>query len=509
MSDTSTRILKNTSFLYGKMITTFVVALYSARVCLNVLGASDYGLYTLIAGVIFMFGFLQDTLTRSTLRYLCYYKTQNNILYQTKVYSISIFLHLAIALVIIINLLLVTNFLFSGFLKIDPDRIYAAKMVYFCMIASFSFTVMSVPYDSVLNANEDMLYYSLVGIIENILKLGLAFYLPFVEYDPLIFFSVVSAFITILSLLVKRIYCHMKYEECKIGIRYYDKKLAAKMVSYAGWNFLTSISSLISFNMMPILLNRFFGTIANAAQGVAGMVNGNLTAFSTNMLKALNPTIAKTGSGNDIARMLRFGFTGSKLAFLITGILSLPILIECPYVLRIWLINVPAWTTVFCVLLIIRSLSDQLITVFSDCVYANEDIKDYCIAKSIFNILPIFIVYISFKFGAGPYVLYIALFICWELLGGIVIIYYTKKMYGLNLGEYCTSLIIPCLSSFAIACIFGFMVVYTIDESFYRLILTTSVSVLVLLIISWYYVFDQNERVLVGQMLTGFRNRFL
>ena len=33
MSDTSTRILKNTSFLYGKMITTFVVALYTARVC--------------------------------------------------------------------------------------------------------------------------------------------------------------------------------------------------------------------------------------------------------------------------------------------------------------------------------------------------------------------------------------------------------------------------------------------------------------------------------------------
>ena len=195
------------------MITTFVVALYTARVCLNVLGASDYGLFTLIAGVIFMFGFLQDTLTRSTLRYLCYYKTQNNILYQTKVYSISIFLHLAIALVIIFNLLLVTNFLFSGFLKIDPDRIYAAKMVYFCMIASFSFTVMSVPYDSVLNANEDMLYYSLVGIIENVLKLGLALYLPFVESDPLIFFSVVSACITILSLLVKRFYCHLKYEE--------------------------------------------------------------------------------------------------------------------------------------------------------------------------------------------------------------------------------------------------------------------------------------------------------
>ena len=82
-------------------------------------------------------------------------------------------------------------------------------------------------------------------------------------------------------------------------------------------------------------------------------------------------------------------------------------------------------------------------------------------------------------------------------------------MYGLNLREYCTTLLIPCLSSFAIACIFGFMVVFTIDESFYRLVLTTSVSVLVLLIISWYYVFDQNERVLVGQMLTGFRNRFL
>ena len=57
MPETSTntsRIAKNTLLLYFRMLLTMGVSLYTVRVVLNVLGAEDYGIYNVVAGVVAM-----------------------------------------------------------------------------------------------------------------------------------------------------------------------------------------------------------------------------------------------------------------------------------------------------------------------------------------------------------------------------------------------------------------------------------------------------------------------
>ena len=48
------RIAKNTVLLYFRMALTMLVALYTSRVILEVLGASDYGLYNVVGCVVTM-----------------------------------------------------------------------------------------------------------------------------------------------------------------------------------------------------------------------------------------------------------------------------------------------------------------------------------------------------------------------------------------------------------------------------------------------------------------------
>lgn len=504
----STRVVRNTTYLYVKMVVSMLISLYTARVFLNVLGASDYGLYTLIAGVIFMLGFFQDMLTRATLRYLCFYKANEDLLNQRKVYSISMMFHIGIAIIIALNLILLMDFLFSGFLNIDVDRVQTARKVYYFMIASFVFTVMTVPYDSVLNANEDMLYYSIVGIIESVLKLALALYLPYANIDKLFFFSLVTAIITVLSLIVKRIYCHLKYSECKVKWAYFDKIIARNMVTYAGWNFLTSISSLVAFNAMPVVLNIFFGTIANAAQGIASQINGVMTSFSTNIQKALSPVITKTGSGRtDIDTMKQFALSGSKISFLILAFLSVPVIIECPFILKVWLVNVPQWAAIFSVLLLIRTITNQLVSVYADCVYASENIKNYCIIKSVLNILPVILVYMLFKYGAAPYMLYVALFLCWELMGGIVVIYYNRRLYGQDIKAYFHHLLLPCMTVLTMCIALGYAVDTVLSESLYRLLLNIIISSLTIAVLSWKMVLDDKEKSMIIGVYTKMSSR--
>lgn len=482
------------------MIITTIISLYTARVFLNVLGASDFGLYTLVSGVIFMFGFLQGTLTRACLRYFCFYKAQDDIQSQKKVFSISIILHVIISIIIMIGLLLVTDFLFSGFLNIDEDRLEAARYVYLIMIASLIFAILATPYDSVLNANENMKSYSIIGMAESILKLVLALCLPYILYDKLIFYALFLCLITLLSLFAKIVICHTKYEECSFKYVYIDKQIAKDMVGYAGWNLLTLVTSVVSFNSMPVFLNTFFGTVVNAAQGIAAQINGVLTSFSTNMIKALNPVITKSEGGNDVEKMLMFAHTGSKLSFLILCFFAVPIIVECPFILKLWLVNVPEWTSIFCIMLLIRSLFYQLTTVYTDCIYASTNIRNYCIIKSILNLLPLIFVYLSFKAGGKPYMIYIILFIFWELLGGIVVIHYNINMYHLKINRYIKSVLIPCVLMLLFELIAGYGFTLLFDSSWSRLAVNTVTVSILFVFLSWFLILTRTERLLVMEI---------
>ena len=61
MASTS-RIAKNTIALYFRQILIMLVSLYTVRVVLNTIGAEDYGVYNVVAGVVTMFGFLSGAM---------------------------------------------------------------------------------------------------------------------------------------------------------------------------------------------------------------------------------------------------------------------------------------------------------------------------------------------------------------------------------------------------------------------------------------------------------------
>ncbi len=56
-SDDNKRIAKNTLFLYLRMFVMMLTALFTSRIVLDVLGASDYGLNNIIGGVVVLFSF--------------------------------------------------------------------------------------------------------------------------------------------------------------------------------------------------------------------------------------------------------------------------------------------------------------------------------------------------------------------------------------------------------------------------------------------------------------------
>jgi hypothetical protein len=66
------QIAKNTIFLYIRMMLVMIVSLFTSRIILNTLGMTDYGLNNVIAGVITLFAFLNNSLGAATSRFLTF-----------------------------------------------------------------------------------------------------------------------------------------------------------------------------------------------------------------------------------------------------------------------------------------------------------------------------------------------------------------------------------------------------------------------------------------------------
>lgn len=438
MSSTANRVIKNTGFLYAKMGITMFISLYTTRLILNSLGASDFGIFNIVGGAISMLGFLNVAMASATQRFMSYSEGEGDKEKQKSIFNVSFILHLIISFILGVALLISGYFFFNGILNIPEDRIFAAKVVYGSLIVSTMFTVMTVPYDAAMNAHENMKYYAIVGVFESLLKLAVAITCVYTNYDKLIVYGALMACIPLITLSIMRIYCHKNYEECVISPQiYFNKLIMREMTSFAGWNFFQSFAAIVTNYGSAIIINMFFGTIVNAAQGVSNQICGQLMALTTTMTKAINPVIVKAAGGKDNDKVITYAYSSSKATYFITSLLAIPAIITMPDLLTLWLKNVPQYAVFFAQCQLIISLCEQSTQGFNSAIIASGKIKGYSITKSITKFMYLPIVYILFKFNVSIIIAYFILVFIQGIINGLIVpLIYLRKIYRLHLSVY-------------------------------------------------------------------------
>jgi len=505
---TPSRVIRNTGYLYIKMAISIIISLYSTRILLQALGTSDFGIFTIVGGTIAMLGFLNSSMANATQRFMSFAEGESSEERKLKVFNVSMILHIIIAFLTSVILLIAFFPLFNGVLSIESSRIFAAKIVYLSLVVSSIFAIVNVPYDAVMTAHENMLFYSILGVVESILKLLIAFFCLSYYGDKLILYGILISALPLFTLNVMKIYCHMHYSECKYSFRkYYDWALMKEIACFSGWNFLTSISNLLSGQGIGIVLNHYFGTTSNASHGIAQQVNSQLCAFAENMKKALNPVIVKKAGANELDSMNYASLLGCKFGFLLTAIFAIPLIIEMPYVLGLWLKNIPDYAILFCRLQLIQSLVTQSTASIATSIYAQGRIKFYAIWKSIMNIAPIFVTCLIFKIGGGPVWLYIPMILIWGVGGNCIILHYANVLCQQRVKDWLTVVLIPIISVISLMSIGGLICEYFFPMSFFRLILCCFVSTAILLISTWYLGLRKREKILFNDYVKNVKSR--
>lgn len=477
MGQTANKVIKNTGYLYAKLGITMFISLLITRLILNSLGASDYGIFNIIGGVIAMLGFLNAAMATATQRYMNYCEGNGEKEMQKIIFNTGIVLHFAIAFIASIALLVIGYIFFNGVLNIPQDRVMAAKIVYGSLILSTFFTITSVPYDAAVNAHENMKYYAIVGLIESLLKLGVAIIVVFTSADKLIVYGILMAFIPFITRTILRIYCHRHYEECTVSLREYFKKSTAKeMASFAGWNFLITTAHMICFYGKGIILNHFFGPLLNAAHGITNDLNGKFLTFSTHMQKAINPVIAKSEGAGNRKKMLEASMIGNKWLFFVFAIVIIPAFIESKLLLQLWLKNPPAWTLIFVRIQLLQTLISLTTATFHTSILAEGNIALYSKIASSLNITAIAAIWIAFSLDTSPISLYVISFIINGVIFSITQIYFVKRNCGLSIVAFLKKVAFPCFIVFAIPFFITTIVHMNMEERLSRLLVATAVS---------------------------------
>ncbi len=482
-----------------------LVSLYTTRLILNALGASDYGIYNVVGGAIALLGFLHATMSSATQRFMSYYEGVGNREQLKHIFNVSTILHLLVALLLALLLLIVGYVFFYDILNIPDERMGAAKVIYGSLILSTVFTVVSVPYEAVLNAHENMLYYSIVGVVESVLKLTVALIVVQFIGDKLILYGLLMAVIPLISLIIMQMYCHRKYTECIIApLKYWDKSMMKEISSFAGWNFLRTTSRMTSFQGMAIILNVFFGVLVNAAQSIANQISGQLMAFSNTMLKALNPVIVKNEGAQQRESMLKASTIGNKVSFLLFGFFSIPFIVEAPFILKIWLKEVPVYAVMFCRIVLYINSIRQLTVTFPISIGATGQIKQISIVESmlVFFLLPVSAV--AFKMGAPAELIFYILLVI-EVLTGCVRLYYMHKLCDLRYKYFFKNVFWPVIVIYLLTIFITFIIPQLLETSFKRLLISLSISSTLFLTASYFLAFSKEElaiiKTLIGSLL--------
>lgn len=491
--------------LYIRMLFLMIVNLYTSRVILQALGVEDYGVYNAIAGFIAMFSMVSSAIASAISRFITFVLGQGDKDKLKKVFSTAIIIQLTLATIVVVLVEAVGVWFLNTHMTIPDGREVAANWVLQFALVTFVLNLWSTPYNAALIAHEKMAAFAYIGIFEGVANLIIAFMVMYSPFDRLI---VYGAFICLIALITRMIYngyCKKHFDEC-IFKWTFDYNLFKEMFSFAGWNFIGSISGLLRDQGINILFNVFCGPIINAARGLAIQVQTAVFKFSSNFYVAVQPQITKSYASDNVDESHDLVLRSSRFAFLLLTALIVPLITETDFILQLWLKEVPAHTTSFVQIILLCTLIDSLSTPLIYLMLATGNIKRYQIVVGLFNFINFPVAWIILYCGGSPELAQLS--IIFFSLGALILrISMLRPLTHFPVRDFMVSTVSRCLFIVTICFIVSLTISQKMDNGLSRFILNFSVTELTLGILLLTIGLNTGEKKIIFEKVNAFINK--
>lgn len=504
-SQNNKRIAKNTALLYFRMLFMIPVSLYVSRIVLDVLGVEDFGIHSVVGGVVTLFAFFNSAMAAATQRFLAFEMGRGDMVRLQKVFSATLSIHILVSLVVVILAESVGLWFFYEYLNIPENRLDAAFWVYQLSVATFVVKMLQVPYNASVIANERMNIYAYVSILEVLLILSVVFILKWIEFDKLVLYGILLLLVSLVITTVYRIYCKRNLAGCHYSFEW-DKPLYKELASYSGWNLFGNLAFVANGQGVNILLNIFFGPAINAARAIAFQVQAAVQSFVGNFQMAVNPQIIKSYAASELHRMKDLVFRSARISFFLLFFLSLPILLETEFILNLWLKTVPAYASLFTALIVINALIDCFSGALRTSAQATGRIKWYQIIVGGMLLLNLPISWLFLELGYPPETtIYISISL--SVIALILRLVIIERLLEFSARYFLIHVFLKSIFIALIAGVVPYLVLYNLESSWMRFMLVCITSAISVISIVFLIGLSKGERQFLLQVPKSVLNR--
>ncbi len=491
----NTRVAKNTLMLYIRMLLIMAVSLYTSRVILSTLGVEDFGIYGVVAGVIWMFSFVTNSMSNATQRFITYELGSGNFDSLQEVFCISVQVYALLAFLILFLGETIGLWFVSNYLTIPADRFEAAMWVYHASVLTCCFTIITIPFNATIIAHERMSAFAYISIFEVFAKLGIVYVLSLFSIDKLKLYSTLILCVQLTICLIYQIYARRKFTETKFKFCR-NRVVLNNMLGFAGWTLVGNLAVIGYTQGLNMLLNIFFGPIVNAARAIAVQVEGVVNGFVSNFQTALNPQITKSYASKDMEHMHSLVFGSCRYSFFLLFFIGVPIFIEAPLILNLWLKQVPDYTVSFLRITLIGTLIGTQSNPIMTAVSATGVIRKYQIYVGCALLLVLPLSYIVLQFKQIPELVLLVFLSC-LILAQIIRMLLVRKIASISLRTYLKTVLLP---------IFKVMLVSLIPPTILSSVLDSSIPSSLVIVLSfvttslfavYYWGIGEQERVFI------------
>lgn len=503
------RIALNIVATYGRSLFALLCGLFTSRWVLMALGQSDYGLYGVVGGLTAFIAFFNGLMAGAVGRFYAFSVGQAKVAGTQgeglevcrQWFNTAVLIHTVVPLSLIIIGYPVGMWAVESFLTIPPERVEACRWVFRFVCISCFVGMVNVPFQAMYTAKQYIAELTIYSFATTTLNVGFLYFMVTHPGDWLARYALWTCLLSVVPQLLICLRALRVFPECRFNrANLWDWGRTKALANYAGWQFFGCLGAMLRGQGIAILINKYFGPVANASMTIAGTVSHQSDTLAGSMIGSFSPAITNARGANDWEKMRRMAYRTCKIGTLLTLLFALPLALELPEVLRLWLKEPPEYAAGLCWAILTMIVVDKTAVGHMLAVNANGRMAKYQMVLGTTLILTLPLAWLFVALGWGVYTVGWAMVL--TMMGcawGRV--WFARKLVGMSARYWLFHIFLPLVLLTVLSGSVGLLPQLFLAPSFGRVCLTTAVTEGVLLPMAWFLLLDREERAFLLRRL--------
>ena len=499
------RIFLNIVATYGRSVFALFCGLFSSRWVLMSLGQEDYGLLGVVGGLVAFIGFINLLLGCAVGRFYAVSVGAANaatdktaaLLECRAWFSTAVLVHTLVPLALmLVGEPIGEHAIRAGWIVVPPDRLSASLWVFrFSCISAFVGMV-SVPLNAMYTAKQRIAELTVYGFATTALNLVFVYHMV---THPGVWLAKYAAWMSALAVLpglIIAVRAVQSFPECRLVPReMFSLPRIRALASFALWQTFGCLGAMLRSQGIAILLNRHveFGPARNSSMAVANQVAVQTDTLSGAMVGAFSPAITNAYGAKDFARMRSLACRACSFGTFLSAIFVLPLALELPTVLKLWLKDPPAYAAGLCWSILAMHLIDRTAVGHMLAVNATGKIARYqaFLGGSLILTLPLAWLFLRLRLGVysvGWAMVFTMMLCAWGR------VWFARTIAGMSAWHWVKKVFLPLAAIFSVTLAVGSLPRFFLAPNLLRVVVTTILCEAVLITLSWKFLLAESEK---------------